>query len=50
MNRAASAALWRFRKSLTVRKSGWLPAASNRTATSSTSRRAIFRDEYVPVA
>ena len=45
VNKLASAALCRFRKSLSVRKSGWFPAARNRIATSSTTRRAIFRDE-----
>jgi hypothetical protein len=48
-NSPASAAPCRLRKSLSVRKSGWFPAARKRQATLSSSCRAIFRDEYTPV-
>jgi len=47
----ASSALWgSLRKSETVRKSGSLPAASNRKATSSTSRFWILRAEIKALA
>ena len=44
----SSASRWILRKSEIVRKSGWLPAASTRNGTSSTSRWAILREERTP--